>query len=44
MFIGDVPVKLSVPVNLYYKYGLLSIDYYINGFRTIILSAVRSAI
>jgi hypothetical protein len=24
IFIGDVPVKFSVPVNLYYKYGLLS--------------------
>ncbi|WP_181000710.1 hypothetical protein [Pectobacterium odoriferum] len=26
IFIGDIPVKLSVPVNLYYKYDLLSID------------------
>lgn len=26
IFIGDVPVKFSVSVNLYYKYGLLSMD------------------
>lgn len=42
MFIGDVPVKLSVPVNLYYKYGLLSIDYYINGVRTICFCLKKS--
>jgi len=26
IFIGDVPVKISEPVNLYYKYDLLSMD------------------
>jgi hypothetical protein len=26
MFIGDVPVKLIAPVNLYYKYDQLAID------------------
>ncbi|WP_165463443.1 hypothetical protein [Atlantibacter hermannii] len=26
IFIGDVPVKLITPVNLYYKYDMLSID------------------